>query len=422
MLSPEPTASQTYMTVVGTFDGFRDMFAAGWAYFPNAPEVRPNIVLVVNGSIASTTKADVYRPDVAVAGYGDGRYGFSIPLPDRIMDGGVYEVDVRIENAANPISYTPRTFSAALYVPAEKFASMSPSIDAEDGDLLVDNLFAKKVIGRELAADLRKWRNDGYIIWRKAVAPAVVAKIGADLDAAIDQHRHVLYQHFSQVTSLRDVKRPIGWDDARVLEFHANSEAAQEALLGKRVVDFLRIVLEGDPVLMQSLLFVKGSRQRAHMDFPYVHTPKPGFLAASWVALEDVKEDAGPLFFFPGSHRLVAKYDFGAKNVMAFNDGAHIRHFEEYVDAEAKARGCPYELFMAEAGDVLIWHSALVHGGSPRTNPNATRRSLVGHYSPTHVYSRDRKHPESAPKVVRRNGGQFYDFQNDSDPKLEFKL
>src|SRR5262249_38665659 len=156
----------------------------------------------------------------------------------------------------------------------------------------------------------------------------------------------------------------------------------------------------------------------AHMDFPYVHTPKPGFLAASWIALEDVRADAGPLFLFPRSHRLVPEFDFGGGNVMAFQDGPHVRHFEEYVDYKARSLGCDYELFMAKAGDVLMWHSALVHGGSPRTNPDATRRSLVGHYSPRHVYTSDRKHADRTPKVVLRNGGMFYDFQGPRDPKL----
>jgi phytanoyl-CoA hydroxylase len=418
----EPNLRGTTPRFVGSFEGFVGMQAVGWACFPDLPQDRATLQLRINGELHSELTASISRSDLAAAGYGDGRYGFSFTLPERLMDGGIYDVSVKALATEESLHYESRTFSAALYVPIEKFASLSPSLDGDDGELIVNNLIAKGKINASLAADLRKWRKDGYVIWRQAIAPSVVAKINADLDCAIEQRKHVLYQHHGAITSLRDVAHPIVWDFSRILEFHSNSEAAQEALLNKQLIDFLRVVLEGDPVLMQSLLFMKGSSQRAHMDFPYVHTPRPGFLAASWIALEEVKVDAGPLFLYPGSHRLVPKYDFGARNVMAFNDGHHIRHFEEYVDAEAKARGCETEYFMAQPGDVLMWHSALVHGGSPRTNPNATRRSLVGHYSPSHVYSRDRKYPDQAPKIVSRNGGQFYDFQKSDEPALEFAL
>ena len=33
-------------------------------------------------------------------------------------------------------------------------------------------------------------------------------------------------------------------------------------------------------------------------------TEPPGFLVGMWVALEDIDEGAGPVFYVPGSHRL----------------------------------------------------------------------------------------------------------------------
>ena len=35
---------------------------------------------------------------------------------------------------------------------------------------------------------------------------------------------------------------------------------------------------------------------------------------------------------------------------------------------------------MPKAGDVLIWHSLLAHGGAPRVNRSLSRRSVVFHY------------------------------------------
>ncbi|MEA2145678.1 MAG: hypothetical protein QOG59_1265, partial [Solirubrobacteraceae bacterium] len=41
--------------------------------------------------------------------------------------------------------------------------------------------------------------------------------------------------------------------------------------------------------------------------------------------------------------------------------------------------------FLAHKGDVLIWSADLAHGGSPITDPELTRKSLVGHYCPERV-------------------------------------
>jgi ectoine hydroxylase-related dioxygenase (phytanoyl-CoA dioxygenase family) len=36
---------------------------------------------------------------------------------------------------------------------------------------------------------------------------------------------------------------------------------------------------------------------------------------------------------------------------------------------------------MPKRGDLLIWHGALIHGGTPMLNPGLTRRSFICHYT-----------------------------------------
>ncbi|NJN44140.1 MAG: phytanoyl-CoA dioxygenase family protein, partial [Anaerolineae bacterium] len=54
----------------------------------------------------------------------------------------------------------------------------------------------------------------------------------------------------------------------------------------------------------QTLDFRVGSEQRAHPDTVHFNSYPPRFLAGVWVALEDVGEDNGTLFYYPGSHKL----------------------------------------------------------------------------------------------------------------------
>lgn len=141
-------------------------------------------------------------------------------------------------------------------------------------------------------------------------------------------------------------------------------------LLGRKVVPF------------QSMNFTVGSEQRAHSDSIHMTTEPPGYLIATWAALEDCPADAGPLFYYPGSHRLdfVSTEDYDSGNT-AFVLGADSnRRYEDKIESLIREKNLEKRLFTPRRGDVLIWHANLLHGGSPILRPGATRRSMVCHY------------------------------------------
>jgi ectoine hydroxylase-related dioxygenase (phytanoyl-CoA dioxygenase family) len=177
------------------------------------------------------------------------------------------------------------------------------------------------------------------------------------------------------------------------MNFQDVSDAAVEIILHPRLIGFLRLIFNARPVAMQTLVFEYGSEQRGHMDFAYVHTRNPASLAAAWVACEDVTPDAGPLFYYLASHRLIPKYDFGDGNLLAFGVGPHNKAFEDYLEHTAVRLGLERREYRPRKGDVLFWHSALLHGGSARSNPHRTRRSIVAHYSTEGAYPEDSRNP-----------------------------
>src|SRR4051812_8282031 len=124
----------------------------------------------------------------------------------------------------------------------------------------------------------------------------------------------------------------------------------------------LRALLHGDrPVLCFSLNFVQGSAQPIHIDSLYMTPKTQAHLVATWTALEDVHPDAGPLVYYPGSHKIP---------LYTFSDGTHHARQDEmpgwtaYVEREMQSRGITAQTFLARKGDLFIWHSDLVHGGS----------------------------------------------------------
>jgi hypothetical protein len=62
-----------------------DGWVIGWAWYPEQPELRVEVELLVDGHVAGTAHAGLFRADVAEAGKGDGCYGFSWPLPFSVL-------------------------------------------------------------------------------------------------------------------------------------------------------------------------------------------------------------------------------------------------------------------------------------------------------------------------------------------------
>ena len=72
----------------------------------------------------------------------------------------------------------------------------------------------------------------------------------------------------------------------------------------RRALELIELILGRPAGLFQTIYFRTGSQQEAHSDAFHMMTEPPGFLVGMWVALEDIDEGAGPVFYVPGSHRL----------------------------------------------------------------------------------------------------------------------
>jgi len=86
--------------------------------------------------------------------------------------------------------------------------------------------------------------------------------------------------------------------------------------------------------------------------------------------------DAGPLFYYPGSHRwpIISNLMIGRRGQGTSLSSAQ----EPYGAAWAALReayGATEERFLARKGQALIWCANLLHGGSPQADPRRTRWS-----------------------------------------------
>lgn len=164
---------------------------------------------------------------------------------------------------------------------------------------------------------------------------------------------------------------------ARLLDAWWAVDSVRDLALVPSVLDLLRFLYGRRPVPFQTLSFKEGTQQRAHSDAIHFNALPPRFMCGAWVALEDVAGDAGPLFYHPGSQRLpeLAPLDLGL-DPSSFDYAA----YEDLIEDRMREVQIEPVRFHAHAGDVLIWSSNLVHGGTPIERPGATRWSQVTHY------------------------------------------
>jgi ectoine hydroxylase len=209
------------------------------------------------------------------------------------------------------------------------------------------------------------WIDDGYMILPKFFDDAV-DPINSSLDDLIDRGE--------ASTNPRD--------RSRIMNPFLRSNEVSEALTNPELLRLLSFTLGKEVSLFQGMHFFVGSQQDAHSDFFHMSTEPIGYLIVIWVALEDVTPGSGPVYYYPGSHKLpyLMSEDLEARSGPLFvAKGKDEEYSRRLLAAVEQARIEPVE-FLAEKGDVLVWHANLVHGGNSIERNGVTRRSLVAHY------------------------------------------
>lgn len=237
-------------------------------------------------------------------------------------------------------------------------------LDVGDAERLLQNHPGLNAFPSPIQDALVQWTARGYLIWNHFLDADTIDQINHDVERLVKTeglsftHDNKLPFLMKKSASIRAVA-----DDAGLL-------ALLSFILGKEVVPF------------QTLNFIKGSGQRAHSDSIHMTTYPLGYLIAVWIALEDIHEDAGPLYYYPGSHRLpyLLNDDFGNISTAWKLGQKDYGDYEDVIEDLVIKENMQRQRFLAKKGDMLIWHANLLHGGEPILNPALTRKSMVIHY------------------------------------------
>jgi ectoine hydroxylase-related dioxygenase (phytanoyl-CoA dioxygenase family) len=258
-------------------------------------------------------------------------------------------------------------------------------LDASDAHRRIDARAGAGEVNAEEAANLHYFADSGYLVIRIDLSAADAAAIDRDVDSLWSERpANVAFAYDSPPRRFNEAvasehRRP----RHRIHELHSASPTAERLYLDPRIHRYASLILGDTAVATQSLYFEYGSQQALHRDSVVVPTPRFGRLVAAWIALEDIAPESGPLMYVPGSQRLPF-YEF-APGKMVYDPSAHsesdVQAALAFYAEQLAASNLPMRQFLAKRGEVLFWHSALTHGGSPVTDPRRTRKSFVVHFS-----------------------------------------
>lgn len=124
--------------------------------------------------------------------------------------------------------------------------------------------------------------------------------------------------------------------------------------------------------------------QDEYLNPPFINS----WYCAAWFALEDINPDSGPFQYVPGSHRWgIMRQEKTLKHLTEKerSDPNWPKIAERFVDdaceEEIKKRKAEIVTYVPKKGDVLLWHSRLMHRGSKPNKNGIMRKAFIAHYS-----------------------------------------
>ena len=219
----------------------------------------------------------------------------------------------------------------------------------------------------------QKFHNDGYIIIDLEEPDSFYDKIISDIDKKLKSQFNL--KKNPKIYHYNDSPRIVeGWKfcpEIKILATHP------------KIISLLKYLYDSDPIPINTLNFVKGTDQPLHSDYMHFSTIPEKYLAAAWVALQDINENNGPILVVPGSHKLpiIDYFDLNTEIPSSISElKEKYTLYEGYVDSVVNLNNLEVKEMHLKKGQAVIWAANMLHGGKKIIDQNTTRFSQVTHF------------------------------------------
>jgi chlorinating enzyme len=237
-----------------------------------------------------------------------------------------------------------------------------------------------------------RYRRDGYLIVRGLVSKEDTERL---LKWTEDIYEgRINLDHLSPVFNwMTDGQNTGRLASARIHDPHNCDATAEWGLLYPGILDVLEALVGPDVLALQSMLFFnppgKGG-QGWHQDSFYIQT-QPDSLIGAWIALDRADEQNGCLWVAPGSHHEPIYPPPSGRERFVHTDERHVQglftadhasNMDDTLNQLSKVAAKYGEAVpvVLEPGDVLFFHSHLLHRSYRNVTTDRFRRSYVLHY------------------------------------------
>ena len=271
------------------------------------------------------------------------------------------------------------------------------------------------------AANIKEYyQSQGYVVIKNLLSHEKIDNLIKQYEK-IKRSKSFIYYSQSVHKPLRPKISPEGFIEESIerpshLKFFPNfSQAVLDCLIDKKISDVLSILSgSSSHSLWQNMFFDKSPGTVEHQDHYYLDTEPPGNLLAVWYALENIHPESGCFFVVPGSHKgqVINRKNYSQKKGI---DAIITEHDEmrRKIMSLIQEKNYKYQAFPLDKGDVLFWHPYTIHGAYNNSNPQFSRKSLTGHFYPSHLKRANTKTPWLKPSpnpdiLIRRNDLRLY--------------
>ena len=237
-------------------------------------------------------------------------------------------------------------------------------------------------IGKNNNAAISFYRDHGYVIFQNCVSENVCDDIRNIWDNSVKKYKGTIYRQ-ATAKAEKNVLNENNWIMNPVLNLQSldprlfgNLRNMVEKKVFSNVVicEALKEILGERPKIVQSMYFEGNSATWEHQDSYYLDSEKIGEMTAGWLALEEIKADAGRFFICPESHKII----LGKQNIKNNIADHHDKYIAEIVSI-MKERNMKINAPYMAKGDILFWNSRTMHGSIDSQNTNFSRSSITMH-------------------------------------------
>ncbi len=225
-----------------------------------------------------------------------------------------------------------------------------------------EELVAAASLSEERVEQARRFREDGYLVLDLGLD-------GSDGSDSIEERAARMRRDLAA-----DYVDP---GNPRVTDGWRQHPDVRDLAVLPQVLDVLGDLYGRPAVPFQTLNFKVGTQQKAHSDVIHFNSFPSRFMCGVWIALEDTDAANGPLFYYPGSHRLP---DYQLTEIGLPSHPDAYPFYEQFIERLVVAHGLECEELHVPAGHALIWSANLIHGGRPILDAARSRHSQVTHY------------------------------------------